>query len=243
MPLVIKGIPAEPTEVDRRERDEKVANERGLTAYTGWLAIVTFGLVIVGSFQLGLFWWQLRLIRESLVDTKKAANAAHKSAEVAERTVAMMKDTAERQLRAYAMVTRVEIVKVHPNKHREFVKEWIHITIKNFGQIPASNVTYWVAIYPKEYPLQTEPGVLDPLVQTFGPIAPGDTFMIRTEIPLMNADALADGHTALYSHGEVQYHDGFTPNRRTMFRHMRQGGDNWSQNGDMEVCEFGNDAT
>jgi len=41
----------------------------------------TFLLVVVGCFQIGLFLWQLRLIRESLDDAKIAADAAKQSAD------------------------------------------------------------------------------------------------------------------------------------------------------------------
>lgn len=55
----------------------KNQNSEGVTA------LYTILLVLVGAGQLGLFWWQLRLIRESLTDTKLAADAANKSAEAA----------------------------------------------------------------------------------------------------------------------------------------------------------------
>src|ERR1700733_13945656 len=37
-------------------------------------AVFTLGLVLVGIFQAGLFYFQLRLIRESLVDAKVSAD-------------------------------------------------------------------------------------------------------------------------------------------------------------------------
>jgi hypothetical protein len=37
-------------------------------AYTGWLAVFTAALFIAAFIQVGLFFWQLRLIRESLID-------------------------------------------------------------------------------------------------------------------------------------------------------------------------------
>ncbi len=68
----------------------------------------TFLLVLVALFQLGLFWWQLTLIRESLDDTKVAADAAMKSAkaastqaDIAAGTLETMQEIAKNQLRAY----------------------------------------------------------------------------------------------------------------------------------------------
>ena len=87
MPLVIKGMPTEKTPEqaaeDRKERDIKTAIDRDLAGYTGWQAIFTLVLIVVGIFQLGLFIWQLRLIRKSLADTKIAAQAAKINADAA----------------------------------------------------------------------------------------------------------------------------------------------------------------
>lgn len=87
MPLVIKGMPTEKTPEqaaeDRKERDIKTAIDRELASYTGWQAIFTLVLIVVGIFQLGLFIWQLWLIRKSLADTKVAAQAAKINADAA----------------------------------------------------------------------------------------------------------------------------------------------------------------
>jgi hypothetical protein len=84
IPLVIKSIPTEQTpqqaEENRKEREAKAANEWGLTFYTGLLAIFTFCLIFVGSVQIGLFVWQLRLMKKAAVDAGKSADAALKTA-------------------------------------------------------------------------------------------------------------------------------------------------------------------
>jgi len=80
VPFVIKGIPTEKTAEqaaeDRKERQIKTALDQELNFYTGGQAIFTAVLVIVGIFQLFLFRWQLLMIKESLADTKAAAEAA-----------------------------------------------------------------------------------------------------------------------------------------------------------------------
>ena len=87
MPLVIKGIPAEKTAEqvaeDRKERDLKTAIDGELVSYTGWQAKSAAVLIFVGICQLGLFAWQLRLIQNSLTDTKTAAEAAKVNAQAA----------------------------------------------------------------------------------------------------------------------------------------------------------------
>lgn len=248
MPLVIKSIPAEKTpdqaKEDRNERDIKAASERWLTIYTGLLALLTFCLVVVGSVQVGLFVWQLKLIRESLVDTKKSADAANKAADAAERTINTMKDTAERQLRAYALVSRAEITNVSQGLTTitAFTTSKIYVSIKNFGHTPATAITCTYAICAKEFPLCT---ALDgePLRQVIGVIAPGDTFIAHLEIPRVSSNGLSDQRTALYIHGDFHYRDGFHPDRVTHFRYMRRGGQDWSKDGEMETCQVGNDVT
>jgi hypothetical protein len=70
---------------DREEQDkiEKTANERSLTVATWALVLATTFLFFAAAVQAGLFVWQLDLIRRSLADTKKAADAAEKSANAA----------------------------------------------------------------------------------------------------------------------------------------------------------------
>ena len=90
MPLFIKGIPTEKTPnqaaEDREEREIKTALDRDLTLYTGYQAIFTLVLIIVGSLQLGLFGWQLRMMRKSLVDGRSTARSALKTAQSLVRT-------------------------------------------------------------------------------------------------------------------------------------------------------------
>lgn len=248
MPFVIKSIPTEKTpeqaKEDRQEREDKTANDRGMTLYTGALALLTFLLVCIGSIQGGLFYWQLKLIRESLVDTKTSADAANKAADAAERTVNTMKDTAERQLRAYALVSSAAIVNVREGQttNTAFTTSKIYVSIKNFGHTPATAIQVTYAICTKEFPLLTDLDG-DQLLQVIQVIAPGDTFTSHLEIPLMNSHELAGQLTALYIYGNFHYCDGFHQDRVTHFRFMRKGGDDWSRKGDMETCQNGNDVT
>lgn len=85
VPFVIKSVPTEKTadqaEEDRKDRDIKTSLERRVVTATEWQAILAAIMVGIGSLQLGLFVWQLRLIRDSLTDTKKSADAAFLTAE------------------------------------------------------------------------------------------------------------------------------------------------------------------
>ena len=85
IPLVVKIIPAPKNQAEINEEkyraDEHAANERGLTNATWVLAGFTLLLAMVASGQIGLFFWQLRLMREGVNDARDAAKAAQTSAD------------------------------------------------------------------------------------------------------------------------------------------------------------------
>lgn len=242
-PFVVKSLEAEKTpertEQERPEREEKAANERSLIVWTIVLAGTTIILALFAGGQLYMFWVQLGLIRISLDEAKTAAEAASKAADAAERTVNTMKDTAERQLRAYTMVLRAEILNISPSPN--LTESWIDITFKNFGQTPATKVTSQFAFSVKECPLRTALEG-EPMTRPIGVIAPGDKWTARLKMPLTDSLTLVDRHTAFYIHGEIRYCDGFNPDRVTSFRYMRKGGKNWFDDGEMETCPEGNEA-
>lgn len=70
-----------------QESRDHAANERGLTVATWLLAFGTLFVFGAIAIQAGLFVWQLRLIREESGHTKTAAEAARRSADIAERAL------------------------------------------------------------------------------------------------------------------------------------------------------------
>jgi hypothetical protein len=79
--------------------------------------------------------------------TKKAANAAKDSAEAATATVRQMRDTAEKQLRAYVCVDSAVLRFPQPD-----VPE-AQVHFRNCGQTPAYGVRGWIHTWFAEYPL------------------------------------------------------------------------------------------
>jgi hypothetical protein len=49
--------------------------------------------------------------------------------------------------------------------------------------------------------------------------------------------------TSMYVFGEVNYFDGFMPDRVTQFLYMMPGGENWSWKGCLETCQDVNRST
>lgn len=104
IPFSVKIVPGERTkeqaekeEGERREKDEKavvdrqlidqtqrLADETGnLATYTFWLARFTLFLFFAAVVQIGVFVWQLRLIRKTADAAKEAADIAKTSSEAA----------------------------------------------------------------------------------------------------------------------------------------------------------------
>lgn len=94
VPLAIKILPTqdakEKAEKAERERIEKAVTDKHLADetqrlanYTGALFIVTCLLFGAALFQVGLFWFQLRIMKGGLKDAAKAANAAAAGAQSA----------------------------------------------------------------------------------------------------------------------------------------------------------------
>lgn len=253
-PLFIKVIPplaVEPGPAKEAENGhDNSSAEWWLVYITGALVLATCGLIIYTARLWGATKSlaedaektaarQAREMQASLLIAQESADAAKKSAEAAERTVSTMRDTAEKQLRAYVMVDCVEIVDVKPDPSREFVEPWIHVRYKNFGQIPATGCKYWFVIDIAECPLKT-PLVGNKVVQLTGPIPPHDTFTAKIKLPLMNSP---NEHAALYVYGEIHYFDGFVADRTTKMFFMRGGGDDWMREGELHICQEGNSVT
>lgn len=87
-PVFVKGqITTSKTEIEAkeevREKQEKLTIDRTLVEYTGWAAVFACLAFLAALSQVALFWWQLGLMRKSVIDADKAAQAAKTSADLA----------------------------------------------------------------------------------------------------------------------------------------------------------------
>jgi hypothetical protein len=205
-----------------------------------WLTWFTGGLVIVGGLQLFLFLWQLRLIRDSLVDAKHAADAARQSADAANDSVRLAKETAQKELRAYINYDSARME--NWNSSRPIVRA----VFKNFGDTPAYAVTYEIALlvgdgtleknFPKDAIYSKKSlGVV-------GPNTPITMSMGLDDARIAQIKKLVEGKGGIvFVSGRIDYDDCFRRERRwTTFRlaynHGAASGD------DLSICESGNDA-
>lgn len=140
----------------------------------------TLGLVFVGLGQAGLFFWQLRLMREGLRDTKEAADAAKETAEATTASVSLSRVCAP------------------------FLYDWTEFELKNWskGEIEVLGPTqqaHSTFIYPRGFWDQHYSAIADKTTDffVFGRIDYVDTFGDRHYTDYryrlaMDADGLKD---------------------------------------------------
>ncbi|MDR5729601.1 MAG: hypothetical protein RB191_19465 [Terriglobia bacterium] len=175
-------------------------------------------------------------------------------------TILTMRWSAERQMRAYVVVERGIIANVTNPRHspRERIDTvarildpeagpTAQITIKNSGQTPAYDLVHWGQLGVHEFPLRTP---LDQMPQQAGfrtVMGPGivEVKTLRMNVPLTveEINALHNGTTTIYCHGEIAYRDAFNKRHRTRYRCMygTMGG-RIGVNTDLTYCEEGNEA-
>jgi hypothetical protein len=187
-----------------------------------------FGLVVVGIFQLGLFIWQLWLIRESLNDAKTAAEAAKESADatalqaqVARDTLVVMQDTARREMRAYVVVNYARLV--HQDNANGYRFE-PRLLLLNTGRTPAYDVNYRASADALPFPLPedfTFP-TNDFPINSNSTLGTAQNFTMNAAVPRLFSDEEIEEvkqgvARRIYMWGTATYRDAFATNHYTNF--------------------------
>lgn len=174
-------------------------------------------------------------------ETKKTAEAARQSVEVAQQGIALASRNAEKQLRAYVNVSsgRISYSGNVPT---------VHLAVKNFGQTPARQVVSWCDSGVGDLNLQFET-TLEQTTNTqkseYGVIGPTASITIQAMVTPLSPGAVSnmqEGKKAFYFWGEVRYIDVFDQRQTTKFRTVIMGRE-WLTNTDLGICHQGNDAT
>jgi hypothetical protein len=138
------------------------------------------------------------------------------------RQTRILKDTAQRQLRAYVCVSSVLLKFPKPN-----VPE-IQVCLKNSGQTPAYNVRGWIHMWIEEYPLRIvlpqPPADFQKSRQVMGPDC-ACTFVNVKDPPIsvQSLPLLGTTKGTIFGYGEVQYKDAFDIERYTKYRFIYGG--------------------
>jgi hypothetical protein len=151
--------------------------------------------------------------------TVNAALAAKNSADAANAAVALAKDTAEKQLRAYVGIDKPRVLGMTVGN-----KPIVLVTVKNCGQTPAYNVRGWHKYIFGPVPLDLEfPEGRSGGVTT---LHAGQTVEFRSEMPVLTEELLTafgtsgDQGIALWVYGKISYDDAFGAPHISNFRHL-----------------------
>lgn len=158
----------------------------------------TFWLVVVGGLQLGLFYWQLRYMREGMADATIAAKAATKSADAAERSTNIANRTLIESHRPWIDVFEVSVGDL------AFDEQGARITViarmKNIGVAPAINVRLGVFAHLGIDIIAPQKEFCEEVRQwvgTGGPVLfPGPATTQQTSIPITESDIEKFGFAA-----------------------------------------------
>jgi hypothetical protein len=175
------------------------------------VAAFTLGIFLVGLAQAAFFYVQLKLIRESLTDAKLAAKAAERAAKATEDAVELSRQTAERQLRAYIFLDRIDLPGRNIPGTRDTQRK-IKIAWKNSGGTRTRKFVAKVShnvLDLTQQSLETFDFHDEPDAQTFrGLIGPNQS-VNPPQIPVCDIHLVGDTDTALFIWGWAEYQDVF----------------------------------
>jgi hypothetical protein len=186
-----------------------------------WVAI---GTIVIAAFTviLGVATWLLSGATRDLVE------GADKNA--------------ERQLRAYVLAFQARLTNFESDAPT------VEVVIKNSGQTPAYRVTGLTLISFRPYPLG-KPLTLsqDATKKNCGVLGPQATFSIITRLdhpplPPEQKARVRDKKAAVYAHGRIEYTDAFDEPRWATYQYIYGGEEDPHPDGDMALCDEGNDA-
>jgi hypothetical protein len=195
--------------------------------------------VIVGFIASVIAICTLKTISRQTTATEQAVIAAEKSATAADNTLQVMRDTAERQLRAY--VLPIDGGR-YTDKH---IPDTFSVTFKfkNTGLTPAFNCTSCLGVGISTFPIPND------LVDVTGAIAKsrfvlapgGETELGGIMNPIAPQDLMAiqAGTLAIYACGEFIYMDVFKVARYAKFRMFCNG--KWVAKGRFQFPREGNE--
>ena len=170
---------------------------------------------------------------------------------VAIRTLNHMRESSERQLRAYVLMDSGSVLDstaTIPPQPEQANTPFAGLLIKNFGQTPAYKVISYaqIAVIPRanENTLPVVPPIPEQFSNTLGPSA---TFNKRVSFdrPLSphEIDDIRIGTRAIYLYGRIEYQDAFKKRHYTDFRLHYTGRYPPPNNSILLFCERGNDAS
>jgi hypothetical protein len=217
------------TNITKVDRQDVAFSDRVFADPTN---LFTLGLLVVGGGQAILFLWQLSIIRNGLVDAKEASDAARQSAEVADKSLRLSSETAQRQLRAYIFIEGGVVRALKTNAGRSLIR--VEFITKNSGQTPAYSFKSWAKLEILDAtiePLYDTPKMVDQSFDTIGPGTTREAFLSK-EITNDDFARICNRNQIVRVWGRYEYKDAFEAPRYFNF-FLRNG--QRTNNGDWPI--------
>jgi hypothetical protein len=197
---------------DEQEEKENIEIQRKLAYFTG-------GLVLVGLLQTIVLGFTLSTINRQAEIAERQEGQMAQAGQQTERIISQMKDTAQRQLRAYMGVSKIFLNLAIPTIPQGSVE------VKNFGQTPAYKVRQWIGItmgrYPLTSPLQKSPHIQASVAVVSPGVSHASVVSLKKAVP--ENVVIGTLETTVYVYGEVIYEDAFGEERHTEYRFIYGG--------------------
>ena len=158
-----RGTADQPLMVTSPKDEQKEADDHALTVWTRYLGMGTFALVLIAILQALLFWRQLHLMVAGSKDARivamaamESANAAKKSADVAERSLTQLE-----RPHVYGGVRKAGYEVHRGDGGGTIERSDLELVIYNFGRTPArlTHIEYQISLSPRG-------GIPDPIDHT-----------------------------------------------------------------------------
>jgi hypothetical protein len=139
-------------------------------------------------------------------------------------TFRAVRDTSQRQLRAYVLVSSALLKFKRPDAPE------VQVHFKNYGQTPAYEMRGWISIWIEKYPLKiTLPEAPPDFRKATETLAPSRvSIFVTSKSPPVQAQyirLLGTPEGTVYVYGEIRYKDAFGTARWTKYRLMYGGGE------------------
>jgi len=145
----------------------------------------------------------------AVIEAKRQADEAKREADAADSQIAVAKNTAEHQLRAYVyVIAKDDWMKASPAGDHAFEAR---LFLHNSGQTPAYKVQFWKATFLTEFPLKSPLPTGINIEKGNSILEPGAENMIRHYLPRPLTDQekkdLIENRKAIWMYGEIAYDD------------------------------------
>lgn len=214
---IINEKPASPSQQATAEQPSEYAlrdlvAQEDMALWAMWMFVAAVATFIVTSFGTLLIWRQVKLTRQAVEDTGEATDAMRTQNEIA-------REAMEKQLRAYVVVTHVEI-SAHMTKPHH-----VHIAahFKNVGETPATGVVssiFGKVLHGKQFHCDMTPGEVESGGSNLVMVKDSQPAVISHSVELyqgLTGKKVMTEDYSVFAFGSVRYKDVFDQQRETTF--------------------------